>query len=87
MAKVKRKKPLTTGTGRKLTPEAIYALAAEAERGHDLSEFVLVGRPSLDGSEGIPLGSPCGSRPSTTRPRVGERSWKAGLSAISSGRP
>lgn len=48
MARVKNKRPLKTRSGRALTPEVIDELAAEAERGYDLSKAKrVVGRPSL----------------------------------------
>lgn len=53
MARVKNKKPLKTRSGRVLTPKVIDELAAEAERGYDLSKAKrVVGRPSL-GEAGI----------------------------------
>jgi hypothetical protein len=51
MARLKRRKPLKTRAGTVLTPEKIEELAAEAERGYDLSKArLVVGRPSLGGS-------------------------------------
>ena len=49
MAKVRKKKELRTASGVLITPEIEDALAAEAERGYDLSKAIVVpvGRPSL----------------------------------------
>lgn len=48
MAKLKRAKPPVSKAGTVLTPAVIDALAAEAERGYDLSKAErVVGRPSL----------------------------------------
>lgn len=55
MGKLKKEKPLISKAGTKLTPEVIDELAAEAERGYDLSKWdrvVVIGRPSLGGGEG-----------------------------------
>jgi hypothetical protein len=54
MAKVKRKRRYPrTAAGDELTPDVIDALAAEAERGYDLSKAkrVFVGRPPLADGE------------------------------------
>jgi len=55
MAKVTRKHPRTR-SGTEITPEIADALAAEAERGYDLSkaERRPVGRPSLAGRGASP---------------------------------
>ena len=63
MAKVKRSRvkvtrrgnPISAG-GTEITPEIADELAAEAERGYDLSKgrVVLVGRPSLSGHGSSP---------------------------------
>jgi Ribbon-helix-helix protein, copG family len=52
MGDIEPEKPLRTRSGRVLTPEIIEELAAEAERGYDLSKarVVAVGRPSLSGN-------------------------------------
>jgi len=51
MANLRRKRPPKTRAGTVLTPEKIEELAAEAERGYDLSKArLVVGRPSLGGS-------------------------------------
>jgi hypothetical protein len=49
MAKVKKEKAFTARSGAKITPQIADELAAEAERGYDLSQAILrpVGRPSL----------------------------------------
>jgi hypothetical protein len=49
MARVKKEKVFRTRSGAVITPEIADELAAEAERGYDLSKAVVqpVGRPSL----------------------------------------
>jgi hypothetical protein len=48
MARMKDRRQLKTRSGRVLTPDVIDELAAEAERGYDLSKAKrVVGRPSL----------------------------------------
>jgi predicted HicB family RNase H-like nuclease len=56
MAKVKKTKNSRTKAGEEITSEAADALAAEAERGYDLSKAKRqrVGRPSLAGSGASP---------------------------------
>jgi hypothetical protein len=57
MAKVKKAtKHLRTKSGEEITPEIADALAAEAERGYDLSKAKRqrVGRPSLAGAGASP---------------------------------
>jgi Ribbon-helix-helix protein, copG family len=56
MAKVKKKtKHPRTRSGEEITPEIADALAAEAERGYDLSKAKQrVGRPSLAGAGASP---------------------------------
>jgi len=55
MAKVTRKDPKTKA-GTEITPETAHGLAAEAERGYDLSKAKRrrVGRPSLAGAGASP---------------------------------
>ena len=48
MGRVKNERQLKTPSGKVLTPDVIDSLAAEAERGYDLSKAKrVVGRPSL----------------------------------------